>query len=81
MAVLIAVGGDPAALAAKRATSTIPIVFAVGSDPVKLGLAGSYTRPGGNATGMNILTSTLEAKRVGLLHEVIPQAATIGFSH
>jgi ABC-type uncharacterized transport system substrate-binding protein len=77
--VLVAVGGDPAALAAKRATSTIPIVFAVGSDPVKLGLVGSYARPAGNATGMNILTSTLEAKRLGLLHELVPQAATIGF--
>jgi putative tryptophan/tyrosine transport system substrate-binding protein len=79
VAVLVAVGGDPAALAAKRATSTIPIVFAVGSDPVKLGLVGNYTRPTGNATGMNILTSTLESKRLGLLHELVPQAATIGF--
>ncbi len=79
VAVLVAGGGDPAALAAKRATSTIPIVFAVGSDPVKLGLVGSYARPAGNATGMNILTSALEAKRLGLLHELVPQAATIGY--
>jgi putative tryptophan/tyrosine transport system substrate-binding protein len=78
VAILVATGGESAALAAKAATSTIPIVFIIGGDPVKLGFAASYNRPGGNATGMNILTATLEPKRLGLLHELMPQAATIG---
>jgi putative ABC transport system substrate-binding protein len=78
VAVLTTSGGEPAALAAKSATSSIPIVFLIGGNPVALGLAASYNRPGGNATGINILTATLEAKRLGLLHDLVPQAKVIG---
>jgi putative ABC transport system substrate-binding protein len=78
-AVLVAGGGELVAMAAKAATATTPIVFAMGGDPIKLGLAASFNRPGANITGVNILTPALESKRVGLLRDLVPAAATIGF--
>lgn len=77
--ILVAGGGEPSPRAAKAATSTIPILFIMGSDPVRAGLVESYRRPGGNITGINILTDLLEAKRLGLLHDLVPEAASVGF--
>jgi putative ABC transport system substrate-binding protein len=77
--VITTTGGEPAALAAKAATSTVPIVFTVGSDPVKQGLVTSFNHPGGNATGIVLLTNQLEPKRLGLLRDMVPNASTFGF--
>jgi putative ABC transport system substrate-binding protein len=77
VAVIVTGGGENVALAAKVATATIPIVFNIGNDPVKVGLVSSIGRPGGNATGVNILTAELGAKRLGLLHELVPKGAVI----
>jgi ABC-type uncharacterized transport system substrate-binding protein len=76
--VLTTAGGEPSALAAKRATSTIPIVFGLGSDPISAGLVESYNHPGGNATGITFLTTQMEPKRLSLLRDLAPGIPLVG---
>jgi putative tryptophan/tyrosine transport system substrate-binding protein len=79
VAAILAGGGDPSAVAAKAATSDIPIVFAFGTDPVKLGLVASLNRPGGNVTGVTVISNELGGKRLDLLRQLVPDATTVGY--
>ena len=76
--VIVTTGGEPSALAAKAATTKIPIVFVIDGDPVNIGLVDSLNNPGGNITGMSLIAPALEAKRLGLLRELVPTSTMIG---
>ena len=76
-AVIVTTGGPPAALAAQAATTTIPVIFLVGEDPTRLGLVSSLSRPTGNLTGINLFANELEAKRLALLQQLVPQASRV----
>jgi putative ABC transport system substrate-binding protein len=79
VAVIVSMGGNASAVAAKSVTATIPILIMIGTDPVKLGLVASLNRPGGNITGVSFLINTLVAKQFEVLHEAVPKTALIGF--
>jgi len=78
VAAIVTTGGEPSALAAKAATNKIPIIFVVDGDPVNIGLVDSLNNPGGNITGMSLIAPALEAKRLGLLRELVPKSTMIG---
>jgi putative ABC transport system substrate-binding protein len=77
-AVIVTMGGEPSALAAKAATSKVPVVFVIDGDPVVIGLVDSVNNPGGNATGLSLISPALEAKRLGLLRELVSKSTLIG---
>jgi len=79
VSVIVATGGTSSVIAAKAASKSIPIVFAMGGDPVSLGVVESLARPTGNVTGLNFLVNGLAAKELELLHELLPSATVLGF--